>query len=88
MSRAEERILDGSVWNDFCDQLKSLGDLVCRPESPGDVLNRALGYRYLTRLLRGGWRTRVLMSCIGRFLVLALCGGLGAAIGFLKRLRL
>ena len=59
MSRAEERILDGSAWNDFCDQLKGLGELVCRPEAPGDVLNRALGYRYLTRLLRGGLESSV-----------------------------
>ena len=42
---AEQRILDGSVWNDFCDKLKEMGQLVCRSESPDDVLNRALGYR-------------------------------------------
>ena len=59
MSRAEERILDGSMWSDFCDQLKELGELVCRPETPSDVQNRALGYRYLTRLLRGGLESSV-----------------------------
>ena len=43
-----------SVWVDFCDQLKELGDLVRRPETPDDPQNRALGYRYLTQLLRAG----------------------------------
>ncbi len=53
-SRAEQRILDGSAWNDFCDRLKALGELVRRAETPHDVQNQALGYRYLTRLLRAG----------------------------------
>lgn len=56
---AEQRILDGSVWNDFCDKLKEAGQLVFRPEVPDDVLTRALGFRHLTRLLRGG-----LESCV------------------------
>ena len=40
-----------SQWHRFCDELKSLGDLV---EAEGEVgeLDRAEGYRYLTRLLR------------------------------------
>ena len=53
-SEAEKRIMDGSVWNDFCDQLKELGQLVFRPEVPDDPFNHALGYRHLLRLLRGG----------------------------------
>ncbi|MEE3330743.1 MAG: DUF1214 domain-containing protein [Myxococcota bacterium] len=58
-SEAEERILNGRAWNDFCDQLKGLGDLITRPETPGDVENRARGYRYLTRLLRAGLEAAV-----------------------------
>jgi len=57
--RAEKRILDGSVWDDFCDQLKGLGQLIRRPETPKDPLNQALGYRYLSRLLRGGLESSV-----------------------------
>lgn len=40
-----------SQWHRFCDDLKSLGDVV---EGAGgaDELDRAEGYRYLTRLLR------------------------------------
>jgi len=56
---AEERILDGRIWNDFCDGLKELGALVLREEAPSDVFNRAEGFRYLTRLLRGGLESRV-----------------------------
>ena len=53
-SEAEQRIMDGSAWNDFCDELKELGQLVFRPEVPADPFNRALGFRHLLRLLRGG----------------------------------
>ena len=56
---AEERILDGSIWNGFCDELKKLGEIVVRKEAPSDVFNRAEGFRYLTRLLRGGLESRV-----------------------------
>lgn len=55
----EDRILDGRLWNDFCDELKKLGQVVFREEAPGDVFNRAQGFRYLTRLLRGGLESRV-----------------------------
>jgi hypothetical protein len=58
-SKAEERIMDGSMWDDFCDRLKAAGKLVTTSDSPDDVMNRALGYRLLTRLLRGG-----LESCV------------------------
>ena len=58
-SKAEQRILDGSMWNDFCDQLKAAGQLLATSDSPGDVENRALGYRFLTRLLRGGLESSV-----------------------------
>ncbi len=48
----EARILDGSLWADFCDALKQAGDQVLRPETPANVFDRAEGHRYLTRLLR------------------------------------
>ena len=55
----EQRIMDGSIWIDFCEQLKQLGQLVERPETPDDPQNRALGYRYLTQLLRAGLESSV-----------------------------
>lgn len=55
----EQRILDGDVWNDFCDELKELGQQVFRKEAPDDLLTRAQGFRFLTRLLRGGLESRV-----------------------------
>ena len=39
------------VWSDFCDGLKRLGDVIEGVEGLND-LDRAEGYRYLTRLLR------------------------------------
>lgn len=54
-----QRLMDGSAWVDFCEQLKELGKLVERPETPADPLNRALGYRYLTQLLRAGLEAAV-----------------------------
>ena len=51
-SDAEARVLDGRTWADFCDSLKSAGDLVLRPGSPENAFDRAEGYRYLSRLAR------------------------------------
>ena len=49
-----QRIVDGRVWADFCDQLKEAGEAVLREGTPDDPLTRAEGWRYLTRLLRAG----------------------------------
>jgi len=50
----EQALASGTLWHHFCDTLKQAGDQILRPEAPDDVLNRAEGFRYLTRLLRLG----------------------------------
>jgi hypothetical protein len=47
-------LASGQVWDEFCDALKRAGAQVLRPEAPATPLDRAEGYRYLTRLLRLG----------------------------------
>ena len=51
---AEQRVLNGQTWNDFCDALKDVGQLVNADKAPDDAFNRAEGYRYLARMLRAG----------------------------------
>ena len=51
---AEERVIDGSSWAEFCDALKAAGQVVQSEKAPKDAFNQAEGYRYLTRLLRAG----------------------------------
>ena len=53
-STAADRAMSGQVWDDFCDALKAAGKVVMRPEVPADPFNRALGFRCLAGLLRGG----------------------------------
>ncbi len=53
-SLAEERILSGKSWEEFCDTLKAAGASLSFPGTPQDAFNQAEGYRYLTRLTRAG----------------------------------
>ncbi|MGI9296219.1 MAG: DUF1214 domain-containing protein [Pseudomonadales bacterium] len=54
MSEAEQRIVDGTAWSEFCDALKQAGKIIQSDKAPKDPFSQAEGYRYLTRLLRGG----------------------------------
>lgn len=47
-----EKVLGGEAWAEFCDQLKAAGDLI--QEKSETDLDKVEGYRFLTRLLRGG----------------------------------
>jgi len=49
---AHDAVLSGQVWTEFCRALERAGDVVLRDAAPATALDRAEGYRYLTRLLR------------------------------------
>jgi len=51
---AEQRIVSGQAWEEFCDTLKAAGASLKFPGAPLDPFNQAEGYRYLSRLVRAG----------------------------------
>ena len=57
--RHEERILNGTTWNDLLDRLRDAGQVIQREGSPTSAFDRAEGYRYLTRILRAALQTFV-----------------------------
>src|SRR5579863_245200 len=46
------RVLSGRTWETFCDRLKEAGQVILRPEAPATEIDRAEGWRYLSRLTR------------------------------------
>lgn len=54
-ARRAQRVIDGSSWASFCDQLKAAGQVV--QSGPDDELTRAEGLRYLSRIARAGLQT-------------------------------
>jgi hypothetical protein len=46
------RVHDGEAWRAFCAALTAAGDVILRDASPDDPLDRAEGFRYLSRLTR------------------------------------
>jgi len=53
-STAEQRVMSGASWDEFCDGLKEAGQLVFAAKAPANPFDRAEGYRYLARMLRAG----------------------------------
>ena len=51
---AAERVVSGKAWDEYCDTLKAAGAALRFPGAPQDPFNQAEGYRYLSRLARGG----------------------------------
>jgi hypothetical protein len=46
------KVLSGRTWEEFCDRLKAAGQVILRPEAPATEIDRAEGWRYLSRLTR------------------------------------
>jgi hypothetical protein len=53
MDEITQKVVDGTAWREFCDLLAAAGETVLAAGNPDDPLDRAEGYRMLTRLLRG-----------------------------------
>lgn len=49
---SDDRLLSPDVWRDFCRRLEAAGEIVTGFDAAANPLDRAEGYRYLTRLLR------------------------------------
>ena len=49
---SDDRLLSPDIWRAFCRRLEAAGDIVTGAEAAANPLDRAEGYRYLTRLLR------------------------------------
>ncbi|MXW67543.1 MAG: hypothetical protein F4Z72_11180 [Gemmatimonadales bacterium] len=47
-------MVSGKAWDEFCDTLKAAGAALTFPGAPRDPFDQAEGYRYLSRLARGG----------------------------------
>lgn len=47
-----DAVLSGQAWRDFCGRLAEAGEIVLQPAAPATPLDRAEGWRYLSRLAR------------------------------------
>jgi hypothetical protein len=54
-----ERVMSGQSWEEFCDTLKSAGKTILAEGQPEGPLDRAEGFRYLSRLTRAALETFV-----------------------------
>ncbi|MFC2129494.1 hypothetical protein ACFLQX_01805 [Bacteroidota bacterium] len=50
----DARIVSGKAWNEFCDNLKTAGNVLLSPGTPMDAFQQAEGVRFLSRLTRAG----------------------------------
>ena len=53
MDEITQKVVDGVAWEEFCDLLREAGGVIMAEANPNDPLDRAEGFRMLTRLLRG-----------------------------------
>ena len=48
-----QKVVDGTAWREFCELLADAGESILAVGNPDDPLDRAEGFRMLTRLVRG-----------------------------------
>jgi hypothetical protein len=54
-----QKVVDGTAWREFCDLLADAGSTILAEGNPDDPLDRAEGFRMLTRLLRGALESKL-----------------------------
>jgi hypothetical protein len=59
MDEVTQKVVDGTAWREFCDLLADAGEAVLAEGNPEDPLDRAEGFRMLTRLLRGALESKL-----------------------------
>ena len=59
MDDVTKRVVDGTAWREFCDLLADAGEVVLAEDNPDSPLDRAEGFRMLTRLLRGALESQL-----------------------------
>src|SRR3954451_4972251 len=59
MDEITQKVVDGTAWREFCDLLADAGDAILAPGNPDSPLDRAEGFRMLTRLLRGALESKL-----------------------------
>jgi hypothetical protein len=59
MDEITQTVVDGTAWREFCDLLADAGEAVLAEGNPTDPLDRAEGFRMLTRLLRGALENKL-----------------------------
>lgn len=52
MTELSDKVMSGQAWRDFCARLAEAGDIILQPSAPATPLDRAEGWRYLSRLTR------------------------------------
>lgn len=59
MDEATQKVVDGTAWRKLCALLADAGETILAAGTPDDPLDRAEGFRMLTRLLRGALESQL-----------------------------
>jgi len=59
MVEITQKVVDGTAWREFCDMLADAGQVILAEGNPDSPLDRAEGFRMLTRLLRGALESKL-----------------------------